>query len=231
MAYTLANLETLVRQRADLENSTFATTAEIENYLNDSIDELRDILITAYGHEYFLAEYTHGTVSGTGDYDIPGYGSLTAEQKLKKLVRCEYWFDESNGSTLRFAMRPWDMGDAVHDYETRSWRTYRPRYRLINNSVRVLPIPDDVYYMGLLYIPQLTRYSTGDTVDVWGWEEYVVVDAAIKCLTKEESDTSALQAAKAALYQRIVDTGAHRDAGNPSVITDVYGDAWSEDIW
>jgi uncharacterized protein YdcH (DUF465 family) len=59
-----------------------------------------------------------------------------------------------------------------------------------------------------------------DIIDgVSGWTEYIIVDAAIKALHKEESDTTALMAQKMALKQRIEETAMNRDAGQPDAIS------------
>lgn len=54
-----------------------------------------------------------------------------------------------------------------------------------------------------------------------GWEEYVTIDAAVKCLQKEESDVSMLLAQKQALIDRIENMAANRDAGEPERVTDI----------
>lgn len=61
-----------------------------------------------------------------------------------------------------------------------------------------------------------------------GWLEYVITDAAIKMLQKEESDTSVLQFQKAALIKRIEAAAENRDAGNPATIADVQ---WTNGTW
>lgn len=61
-----------------------------------------------------------------------------------------------------------------------------------------------------------------------GWLEYVVTDAAIKMMQKEESDTSVLQLQKAALIKRIEAAAENRDAGSPATIADVQ---WTNGTW
>lgn len=61
-----------------------------------------------------------------------------------------------------------------------------------------------------------------------GWLEYVVTDAAIKMMQKEESDTSVLQFQKAALIKRIEAAAENRDAGSPATIADVQ---WTNGTW
>jgi hypothetical protein len=67
-----------------------------------------------------------------------------------------------------------------------------------------------------------------------GWLEYVIVDAAIKALTKEESDTSALKMEKDALRQRIEESAMNKDAGQPDTISSTRGydgDAFGPGGW
>ena len=54
-----------------------------------------------------------------------------------------------------------------------------------------------------------------------GWEEWVVVDAAIKLLAKEESDTSALEREAGRVWARVTAVAVNRDAGQSKRITDV----------
>jgi hypothetical protein len=69
----------------------------------------------------------------------------------------------------------------------------------------------------------LTLGSWTNVLDgVSGWEEYVVVDVAIKALAKEESDVSVLMAQKEALRARIVQVSAQRDVSAPATVTDVH---------
>mgnify|MGYP003153623004 CR=1 FL=1 len=56
-----------------------------------------------------------------------------------------------------------------------------------------------------------------------GYQEYVVVSAAIKCLMKEESDVRMLLAEKADLQRRIETAAPRKDAGHPHKIVDVSG--------
>ena len=64
--------------------------------------------------------------------------------------------------------------------------------------------------------------SDSDTVNgVNGWEEYIVVDTAIKMLAKEESDTRYLERQRERLLQRIEVMAQNRDYDQPESITDV----------
>ena len=54
-----------------------------------------------------------------------------------------------------------------------------------------------------------------------GWEEWVVVDSAIKALTKEESDTSQLEREAARIWAQISLAAANRDSGQSKRVVDV----------
>lgn len=60
-----------------------------------------------------------------------------------------------------------------------------------------------------------------------GWEEYPVVDVAIKCKDKEESSVDVLAARKAGLRKRIEETAINRDPGQPARTADVMTDIWN----
>jgi hypothetical protein len=60
-------------------------------------------------------------------------------------------------------------------------------------------------------------WSDTTTFDgISGWEDFVVVSAAIKAMNKQEGDTSALGAEMAGIRERIITTAADRDIGKPS---------------
>lgn len=62
-----------------------------------------------------------------------------------------------------------------------------------------------------------------------GWEEYAIVDAAMKVMGKEESGTEALMARKLALKKRIEDIAANRDPGTAARTADVSsGNIWDD---
>lgn len=67
----------------------------------------------------------------------------------------------------------------------------------------------------------IAAWSDATTLDgISGWEEFVVIDAALKARIKEESPVQELMAQKAAMRIRIIDTAANRDASIPSRVTD-----------
>ena len=54
-----------------------------------------------------------------------------------------------------------------------------------------------------------------------GWDEYIIVDSALKMLVKEEQDVTGLMVQKNMLKERIITESQNRDAGEPQTVTDV----------
>jgi hypothetical protein len=96
----------------------------------------------------------------------------------------------------------------------------------VENTTSPTPTP------GVATRIQLSASSViGDNVTadgVSGWLEYVITDAAIKALQKEESDVSVLMAQKMALIKRIEAAAENRDAGMPAQVADVQ---WTNGTW
>ena len=96
----------------------------------------------------------------------------------------------------------------------------RNSFGLVNS-----PVPMAGQTLRLWYVPTLTALSADGnvTVDILnGWEEYIVIDAAMKALAKEESDVSVFAMRKQAIADRIDAEAENRDAGMPARINDVY---------
>jgi hypothetical protein len=71
-------------------------------------------------------------------------------------------------------------------------------------------------------------FSYTQTMDwINGWEEYIIVDSAIKILGKEESDATVMGARKAALLGRIQSIAENRDQGAPGRTVDVMGNFYN----
>jgi hypothetical protein len=106
--------------------------------------------------------------------------------------------------------------------------SYDYRYRLHSiDSVDYLwltPQAPAGFCLQVWYAPELTPLVelTDVVTMVAGWEELIELDMAIKAMVKEESDPTALIAARAETIQRIKDLAAVRDAGAPDYIRDVY---------
>lgn len=217
MAITLAELRTQARQRADQEYSDFVTDAELTSYVNNSIAELHDILVQAYGSDYFLSEYDFLTTAGTAAYALPAdfYKLQGVDVKL-------------NGSDF-FTIKKFNFNERNKYDDFGVWSVLgitAVRYRVMGSNLRFTPIPDAATEVKLWYTPVAQKLvaDSDELTDYNAYSEYVIVDAAIKMMVKEESDPSVLLAQKQALKRRIEEAANNRDAGEPESVTDIYGE-------
>mgnify|MGYP003115605261 FL=1 len=112
------------------------------------------------------------------------------------------------------------------------------RYTIQGNKIKFIPNPTTSGTAKLYYVPEAQRFDAGSTsatiVSVAaavanGYEEYVVVDAAIKCLLKEESDVQPHMVYKEQLRKRLEAAAGNRDAGESYKISDVNTGVYLED--
>lgn len=217
MSITLLELRTQARQLADRENSQFVTDAELTNYVNSAIAELQDLLISAYSSDYYISSYTFTTVNNQTNYALPA-----DFYKLRGV-------DAAINGTEWAAVRPFNFNERNRNDSFSSWGLMTGpsvRYRLLGNNMVLSPAPDGAYNMRVWYIPTATKLVADSDVlaDLNQFSDFVIYDAAIKMLIKEESDPTALMAERAKCEKRIVEMGQNRDAGQPESVSDIYAE-------
>ncbi len=213
MAATLATLRTRSRQDADMVNSAFISDAELLSMLNASYQELYDLLIDTH-EDHFITSAAFTLSSGdAGVYALPA--------DFLKLRGLDYLHGSDYLTVLPFN---WANRNAFSGIST--WPDVAGiAYRLMGTNLRIEPNTHATGTYRLWYVPSLTLLAVdADVVNTVitraGWEEYLVVDAAIKMKQKEESDVAVLSGQKAALIRRINAAAANRDADQPLTVTD-----------
>lgn len=204
---TLSTLRTRIKQRTDQEysDSEFVTDAELTQLINTSYNELYGLLVR---HSLHRTETTHSiTANGALSYALPSdFYSVLGVWRL-------------DGTARTFLPR--------HDHRHRPDTGVKGpanTYRIIGLSLQFSPFPQSGTYE-LVYVPVPgTLSADGDTLDgVLGWEEYVIVDVAIRVLMKEESDVSDLQRERERLAARIVDEANHAEMSEGLVVANTRG--------
>ena len=219
---TLLQLRTQVRQRANMENSQFVTDAELNSYINLAIAELYDLMVSKYGEDYFFTSYDLPLQIATEAYTLP--------TDFYKLLGVDLMID----ATRKIRLRRFEFAERNRVDYALTLREIDLRYRLRGNTIIFSPITNvSQRTIRISYIPRYV-YLGGDT-DTFdgynGWEEYVIVRAAIKCLMKEESDVSALAQELMLLEKRIEAMADNRDAQSPTRVYD-NNTIWEfYDIW
>jgi hypothetical protein len=225
---TLGQLRLLAQQRADRVNSNFVTKTEWNSYINQSAFELYDLLITTY-EDYYLATPFIFATNGSDSYPLPdGISVVDVNNAVGAPFYKLYGVDLGLASTSDawVTLKKYDQISRNRFVFPQLTSTYlgvfNLRYRLMGNSLWFIPTPSAGQYIRVWYFPRMTTLlADNDILDsVSGWSEYIIVDAAIKALQKEESDVSVLMQQKMMLIKRIEESAMNRDAGQPDSISD-----------
>ncbi len=227
----LGYIRYLAQLRSDFVNNKFITLDEWNSNINQSMYELYDILVTKFGDDYFLATPYVFSTTGAGQYPLPD-GSATYQNinsqtadAVYKLVGVDCGVAVGNNAWVTLPRFNWiDRNKFIYpQLSANAVGVFNLSYRQMGNNLEFIPKPTAGQYIQVWYVPVMTQLLKDTDMlafSISGWSEYVIVDAAIKALTKEESDVSILMAAKAALLERIETTAANRDIGQPNSVSD-----------
>jgi hypothetical protein len=199
---TLLSLRTQAQQRADMVNSTFLTPTEWNTNINNSATDLYDILTRTF-EDYNIKQAQLSLSGGQFLFPLP-----TDFYKLSTV-------DEVIGGSII------TDGTTGVMYVTGQAVSVKP-YNVQNRNSYVVPRSSSSVLLG--YVPTMTPLvADSDTFDgINGWEEYIIIDSAIKAAIKEEGDISELNSQKSAVLDRIKRSAPNRDVGGPIMMTDVY---------
>lgn len=219
---TFIEMRDRARQYADMVNSQFIDEDELKGYLNDSLADLYDQLVAAYGEDYYATTTTFTTVLNQTHYPFSTvFGQQDNFYKLLNMYRVN---DTVSPHQNLGILRRFERSEIF--ITTMSWNAQWPCYRLEGQQVVLSPAPYGGMVIRVDYVPVSPKLSGDlDTFDgINGYEDWAVLDAACKMLDKEESDTRALVARKDRIEVRIQQMGAARDASQASRVTDCYRD-------
>lgn len=229
--------------RADMLKSQFLTDDEWNIMINQSKNELYDILVAKFGEDYFLAPLQVFFTNGQQFYPLPnGQNYLntngqpdpagTPALACYKVYRVELnsyganvgnatgWLPLSRCNVADLSKYNLFLGASSNNV---SGQFTQSQYREMGTNLAIIPI-NAGQGMRLWYVPidpallldtDMLPYSYS------GWYEYVIVDAASKALEKQEfyEQANALNVRKNDLYVRIETTAANRDVGQSNTAT------------
>jgi hypothetical protein len=194
---TLLELRTRAKQESDNVGQSFVSDSEWNSYIAASYQELYGLIVNAFGNDYFVQTPASGYTFVTDG--VNEHFALPAD--MFKLLAVDVQISAPNHW---IALKPFMMSE-------------RNDFGFIG-----MMIPMAGQTIRLLYVPKATVLTADvDVIDgVNGWEEYIVVDACIKALAKEEADVSVFGARKAGLLERLQGEITNRDAGSPACVAD-----------
>ena len=232
---SLAQLRLAAQQRSDLVNSGFVSNPEWNTFINQSMLELYDLLITTY-EDYYLAPPVQFTTNGSAyqfpvpdgvtQFYNPNNNTLFTPAPLYKLLGVDLSLQNATNAYVTIQKFNWIDRNAFVFPNTASaiYGVFNTRYRLMGNIIEFIPTPSGAQNIRLWYIPrlpQLLQDTDTTTVGISGWTQYIIIRAAMYALSKEESDISALQQELLYLKERIETTASNRDAGMPDTVSNM----------
>lgn len=228
----LGYLRYLSQLRADKLNSEYLTTDEWNSNINQSIYALYDLLTTKFGDDYFLAPPLIIPLTGLDYYPLPDGSNYSLAQALYKLSGVDGniggMVTGPNAGWTPLARANWSDRDRFTSFPGQAGalnNVYQMSYRVMGNLLHVFPANQNLS-IRLWYVPVMTQLLQDTDMlnfSLSGWSEFVIVDAAMKAMVKEESleKWNALQNEKNALIMRIETTAANRDVGQPNSVSNV----------
>jgi len=223
----LSQLMALARQESDTEIDEHISDDELVMYLNQSRLELYDLLLLSFGEDYYTASADITTNGIDQLFPLPNGILYGAAAPFYKGLLVEARALGNIGSNqpvwitlLKFNFHEKNRYNLINQALVTGYMW--PRYRLHGANIMFQPLPQAGLYVRLWYAPKLKpMVALTDVADDWGgWLEYVVVDAAIKCVMKQERDPSGLILRRNALAQRVTTAAANRDLGEPNTVTE-----------
>lgn len=207
---TLLSLRDRAKKRANLENSDFVTDTEWNEYLNYSISELRDIITSKAGDDYFASSQDISLLNNSETYPLP--------DDFYKIL----WVEILSEDGYYYKMKRFEVSEK-NNYII--FNSFVPdiRYRLRGDELIFAPLSAiGGRSARLWYVPLLTELSSDSDslIGFNGWDEYPVLRSAIMALEKEEQDTSSLSMRLDQLRLRVEAMAENRDQGQPMRIQD-----------
>lgn len=176
-------------------------------WINEAHQRLHGLVADAMGEEY-VSSTSSFTTSTSSDFALPSdfYKLLGVDLEYHGIMRSLKRYEQAERNTFR-ELRP----EAL------------PRYALVGSNLRLYPIPTAGLAGTIRYIPEATALTTGASTVNYpnGWEKYIVIDAAIQALLKEESPVSGLVAERERIEREIQQAKENRDLATPKQVVDV----------
>lgn len=210
---TLVELRDKIRERGEIR-SVYVTDANLNVWINDSIKDLYDQIVSSNPDAFFRVSDNISVVSGREAYELP--------EDFAALRRVEVLY---SGADDWRGLATYSLGGRstlnLSEEEAPFWR-----YRQMGSKLYLIPTPNAAGTVRVMYIPVPPSLSEdGDSLDFFfGWDEYVVLDCLVKHAQKEESDSSPFLAKQAACLDRILSRTKVHNYGEPATIRDIYSE-------
>lgn len=200
--------------------------SEVIDNINTSISPWYDMVLgSTFAGQFVRAPWNITTSQGVSVYaNAPNfYRSISVDAYLTGStipVDCDPYQEEQRNIWAQLLFTGWVYGQPI-------------MYQIQGTNLSFRPFPQGNVQITVNYYPTPPVLMSGnDTLDsVAGWEEYVVLDAAIKCALKDgQLDiVQTLEGLKQEQEQRILAAAPNRDQGAPERHHVTRGLDWSDD--
>jgi len=228
----LGYLRYVTQLRSDKLNSQYLTTDEWNFNINQSAYALYDILVTKFGDDYFFAPPLILSLTGLDFYPLPNGSNYSGAPAIYKLngvdANISGQSSNANAGWIPLARFNWSDRDKYTAYPGQAGalnNVYQMSYREMGSNLWFIPANSN-FVVRLNYVPIMTQLLQDTDMlpfSISGWSEYIINDAAMKAMVKEESleKWNALAQANAQIMERIETTAANRDVGQPNTVSNV----------
>src|ERR1700722_10816523 len=231
---TLTTLQNRVLQRAHLpaaSNAGIVSPAELLDNINEGIAEFHQIVVALPGPPYYRESVTFVTQPAVNIYDIGPAQPIAVTDFLagqgfdvqfgQNIVNTARSFMNRERNRFKLNYSGWTYSQPVF-YRFQGKPSTAGSAAL--DSVEFIPFPSGVFDVTMWYTPTPPVLAVGsDTFDgINGFEELVVLSAAIKLLLKQEQfdHASALMSERARQEAKMASMLTH-DADEPERVVDV----------
>jgi hypothetical protein len=237
----LGYIRYLSQLRADKLNSEYLTSDEWNSNINQSIYFLYNILVTNYGEDYFFAPPLLLYLTGLNSYPLPDGSNYpvtdgipdpagTPSPACFKLngvdLNISGQSTSANAGWIPLSRNNWSDRDRYTVFPGQAgtlFYGYQMSYRVMGNQLYVFP-PNTNTTLRLWYVPVMTQLLQDTDMlsfSMSGWVEWIINDAAMKAMVKEESleKWNALANINQQIILMIEDTAKDRDVGQPNTVS------------
>lgn len=158
---SLGGLRIQAKQRADLENNPAVSDPEWNGYLSNSRKRLYNMLVAAYGNDYFISSYYNFTLGASQFYSLPdgtpnfvdADGNIAS--KVFKLIDVDLQYSGSPSGWLSLRrFEEIERNKYAWSNVAVTWLGYTNlRYRLSGTNLMFAPLPMSGQVARIRYIP------------------------------------------------------------------------------
>lgn len=162
---SLGSLRQQCQEISDNENNSAITTEAWNSFITNSYKKLYDMLVSAFGNNYYIANYYQFTTSNSQTYSLPNgtsaftdiTGSTAAKFYKLTMAELQYSASPSGWITLRRFEDIEKNKYALPNTQT-TWVGYTNlRYGIQGNNIFLAPMPQTGQTCRLTYIPAPTN--------------------------------------------------------------------------